>query len=198
MNNTITPSRYARLAGLCLCLIFLYYPIYAQLPAGFIDAKSQGGYDAPMGVVFSKNGQKMFVWEKKGKLWVSNWNGTTYVRQGPVVLDISEEVADWRDFGFQSVCLDPNFDTNGLIYTFYQVDRHHLFNFGTPQYNAATNEYFKASISRLTRYKINNNGGTLAADNASRKILLGETKSTGVPIVHESHAGGHAFRHDGR
>jgi glucose/arabinose dehydrogenase len=190
MNNTSTPSRFTRLAGLCLCLLFLYFPSYAQLPSGFIDAKSQGGYDAPMGVIFSKDGQKMFIWEKKGKLWVSNWNGTTYVRQGPVVLDISEEVADWRDFGFQSIALDPNFDTNGLIYTFYQVDRHHLLNFGTPQYSATTNEYFKASISRLTRYKINNNGGTLAADNASRKILLGETKSTGVPSVHESHAGG--------
>lgn len=190
MNNTFTPSRFTRLAGLCLCLLFLYLPSYAQLPAGFIDAKSQSGYSSPMGVIFSKNGQKMFVWEKKGTLWVSNWNGATYVKQATVVLNLSEEVADWRDMGFQSVALDPNFDTNGLIYTFYQVDRHHLLNFGTPQYNAATNEYFKASISRLTRYKLNINSGIMTADNASRKILLGETKSTGVPIVHESHAGG--------
>ncbi len=190
MNNTFKSSRLTRYAALCLSFLFFYLPIYAQLPTGFIDAKSQGGYTLPMGVIFSKNGQKMFVWEKKGTLWVSNWNGVTYVKQATVVLDISEEVADWRDFGFQSVALDPNFDSNGLIYTFYQVDRHHLLNFGTPQYNAATNEYFMASISRLTRYKINNNGGTLAADYASRKVLLGETKSTGVPLTHESHAGG--------
>jgi glucose/arabinose dehydrogenase len=190
MNNISNYSRLTRKVVLCLSLLFSYLSIYAQLPNGFIDAKSQGGYTSPMGVIFSKNGQKMFVWEKRGRLCVSNWNGSTYVKQASPVLDISDEVADWRDFGFQSVALDPNFDSNGLIYMFYQVDRHHLMNFGTPQYNSATNEYFKASISRVTRYRVNNNGGTLTADNTSRKVLLGESKSTGVPLVHESHAGG--------
>jgi glucose/arabinose dehydrogenase len=190
MNNISNYSRLTRKAAFCFCLLLSYLSTYAQLPAGFIDAKSQGGYTSPMGVIFSKNGQKMFVWEKKGTLWVSNWNGSTYVKQGSVVLNISEEVADWRDFGFQSVALDPNFDSNGLIYLYYQVDRHHLINFGTPQYNSATNEYFNASISRLARYKVNNTGGTLTADNASRKVLLGESRSTGVPMTHESHAGG--------
>ena len=171
------------------CTVFSL-SLFAQLPSGFIDAKVQGGYVSPMGVIFSKNGQKMFVWEKSGKLWCSTWNGTTYIKQSTPSLDISAEVGDWRDFGFQSVALDPNFDTNGLIYLFYQVDRHHLLNFGTPQYSATTNDYFKPSISRVSRYKLVNNGTTSVADVASRKVLLGETKSTGVPLVHESHAGG--------
>ncbi len=188
MNNFY--ARMARFAIPFLLLLATISNISAQLPTGFIDAKVQGGYVSPMGIVFSKDGQKMFVWEKKGTLWVSTWNGTTYVKQGTVSLNISEEVGDWRDFGFQSVALDPNFDTNGLIYLFYQVDRHHLLNFGTPQYNAATNEYYKPSISRVTRYKLNNNNSVFTADYASRKVLLGESKSTGVPLVHESHAGG--------
>ena len=190
MNNITNAARLSSRVFACFFLLLFSISAYSQLPNGFIDAKLQSGYTAPMGVIFSKNGQKMFVWEKKGTLWVSNWNGSTYVKQASVVLDISEEVADWRDFGFQSVALDPNFDTNGKIYLFYQVDRHHLLYFGTPQYNSATDEYFNASISRLSCYKVNNNGGILTADNASRKVLLGETKSTGVPLTHQSHAGG--------
>jgi glucose/arabinose dehydrogenase len=185
------------LCAILLCTL-LSNSMFAQLPNGFVDGKAQGGYTTPMGVAFTKNGQQLFVWEKSGKLWISNWNGTAYVKPASPALDISGEVGDWRDFGFQNVCLDPNFDTNGLIYMFYQVDRHHLFNFGTPQYDPAKNEYYNASISRVTRYKLNNNNGTLTADYNSRKILLGETKNTGVPLVHESHAGGQiVFGSDG-
>jgi PKD repeat protein len=190
MNKTyFSPSSKVFYALFCF-FTTLTITLSAQLPTGFVDIKLQGGYTSPMGVVFSKNGQKMFVWEKKGKLWCSAWNGTAYVKQSTAVLDISPEVGDWRDFGLHSVALDPNFDANGLIYLYYQVDRHHLMKFGTPQYSATTDEYYKASISRLTRYKVNVTNGVAAADNASRKILLGETKSTGVPLLYESHAGG--------
>jgi glucose/arabinose dehydrogenase len=163
--------------------------MYAQLPTGFVDTKAQSGYTAPMGVIFTKNGQKMFIWEKSGIVWVSNWNGSSYVKQSSPVLDISEEVGNWRDLGLHSVALDPNYDSNGLIYLFYQVDRHHLINFGTPQYSSTTDEYFQATISRVTRYKTTING-TITADIASRKILLGESKTTGIPVIFESHTGG--------
>ncbi|GAB3995427.1 hypothetical protein GCM10028807_35530 [Spirosoma daeguense] len=143
-----------------------------------------------MGTIFSPDGKQLFVWDKAGRVWVSNWNGVQYVKQTSVVLDISPEVGNWRDFGLASMCLDPNFATNGLIYLFYVVDRHHLLNFGTTAYNAATNDYFKATISRVTRYKVLKTNNVLTADASSRKVLLGETKSTGVPLTHESHAGG--------
>ena len=170
--------------SICCALSLLYFvtPIRAQLPNGFISGKAQDGYVAPMGVVFSKDGRRMFVWEKRGIVWVSNWNGTTYVKQTTPVLDISAEVGDWRDFGFASICLDPNFDQNGLMYMFYAVDRHHLINFGTPQYNATTNTYYQATISRVTRYRINL-GTTLTADYGSRRVLLGETRTTGVTLI---------------
>ena len=190
MNVTLNSSRLRRRTLTIFSFIFLATCAFAQLPSGFVDSKAQGGYSFPMGIVFSVNGQKMFVWEKRGTIWVSDWNGTSYVKQIAPVLDLSEEVGDWRDFGLQSIALDPNYSVNGLIYLFYQVDRHHLLKFGTPQYSPTTNEYFNATISRVTRYKTNVVGLSLIADATSRKVLLGETKSTGVPLTHDSHAGG--------
>jgi glucose/arabinose dehydrogenase len=189
-----TPLRRAVAAWLCaLCTVFLFsnHSVIAQgLPTGFLQARTQNGYTAPMGVVFTPNGQQQFVWDKSGKVWVSTWNGSQYVKQATVALDISEEVGNWRDFGLLSVCLDPNFATNGKVYLFYMVDRHHLMNFGTASYSATTDTYYQATISRVTCYQLVNNNGTWSANTASRKVLLGETKSTGVPLTHESHAGG--------
>jgi glucose/arabinose dehydrogenase/PKD repeat protein len=190
MNFIASTVSLTRKAFSCVGLFFFSLALSAQLPSGFIDTKIQAGFEDPMGVVFSKDGKLMFAWERKGTIFLSSWNGTAYIKQSAAVLDIRDEVGNWGELGFQSVALDPNFDTNGLIYTYYQVDRHHLMNFGTPQYSTTDNSYGQASISRVTRYKLTNTNGAYKADNASRKILLGETKSTGVPLLHASHAGG--------
>ncbi len=56
----------------------------------------------------------------------------------------------------------------------------------------------KATIGRITRFTTSTSGGNLVASAASRKVLLGETKSTGIPILHESHGTGSlAFAADG-
>ncbi len=183
--------RFWRLAVLGITSQFLQSPAYTQsLPAGFVSSVLQSGYDTPMGTVFSADYKQLFVWEKSGKVWVSLWNGTQYVKQATPVLDISEEVGNWRDFGLASICLDPNFAQNGLLYLFYMVDRHHLLYNGTAKYNPATNEYYNATISRVTRYQVKTANTTLTADPATRFVLLGESKTTGVPLTHESHAGG--------
>jgi glucose/arabinose dehydrogenase len=161
----------------------------AQLPAGFTVNLVQDGYEAPVGVIFSADGTSMFTWEKAGRIYVSKWNGSSYVKQTAAVLDISEEVGNWSDFGLLSVCLDPDFDQNGLIYLYYVVDRHHLIYSGTAQYNPASNDYFKATISRVTRYKLNT-GTAISTDYSTRKILIGETKKTGIPLLQVTHAGG--------
>jgi glucose/arabinose dehydrogenase len=173
--------------------ILLYFSSFVaaqKLPAGFLSSTVQSGYDTPVGTVFSPDGQQLFVWDKAGRVFVSTWNGTTYTRQSTPVLDISDEVGNWRDFGLLSVCLDPNFSQNGLFYLFYVVDRHHLLYYGTSQYNKDANEYFNATISRVTRYRAGNTNGSLIADRNSRQVLLGESKSTGIPVLYESHAGG--------
>ncbi|WP_080239804.1 putative Ig domain-containing protein [Spirosoma rigui] len=189
---------YLRTGFLNLLLLSLFLgtllrngPLLAQsLPSGFASSQLQNGYSTPVGAVFSSDGRQLFVWEKAGRVWVSNWNGSTYIRQSTPVIDISDEVGDWGDGGFLSACLDPGFSSNGLLYLFYVVDRHHLLYYNTPQYNRGLNEYDNSSINRVTRYRVTNTGGTLAADISSRQVLIGESRTTGIPMVFPSHVGG--------
>src|SRR5688500_3369438 len=146
--------------------ILLYFstPLTAQpaLPPGFnlaVDATAA----APIGIAFTTDGKKMFVWEKGGIVYLFNHNSTsnTYVKQATPVLNISEETGNWQDHGLLGFALDPNFAVNGRIYLAYVVDRHYLINFGTLLYNSASNEYFKATIGRVTRYTTVMSGSNL-------------------------------------
>lgn len=179
--------KYSIIASLLLSFSF---QALAQLPSGYASEQVFSGLNQAIGTVFNSDGTKMFIWEKAGRVYVANWNGSSYVKQSNPVLDISDEVGNWRDFGFSSFCLDPDFDTNGLVYMFYMVDREHLMDYGTPSYDPNDNDYYEASISRVTRYKLNLGSSPLTTDYSSRKVLLGETPSTGIPLLHESHAGG--------
>jgi uncharacterized repeat protein (TIGR01451 family) len=176
---------------LAIFLFFLKENLRAQ-PTGFSDNLYLGGWNQVAGFTWDNNG-RMYVWETVGKVWVVV-NG---VKQSTPLLDISEEVGAWRDFGLLGFALDPNFLSNGYIYLLYVVDRHHLLKFGTPQYSATTNEYFAATIGRITRYQVNINGYNSIVPN-SRAILLGATPNDGPPILHESHGTGSlAFGQDG-
>ncbi|MFM2146380.1 MAG: hypothetical protein RL732_1216, partial [Bacteroidota bacterium] len=100
-------------------------------------------------------------------------------------------VGNWGDHGLSGFALHPNYETNGLIYLQYVVDRHHLLYFGTASYSATTNSYDNATIQRVTRYKTTfNTNNEVVADAASRFILIGESKTTGIPVTHSSHSGG--------
>ncbi len=126
-------------------------------------------------------------------MWIVD-NGT---RLASPLVDISEEVGNWRDHGLLGFALDPDFLNNGRIYMLYAVDRHHLMNYGTGSYSASTNEYYAATIMRITRYTAT--GPTFnTADAGSRVVLLGETRQTGVALLHESHSTGSlVFGNDG-
>lgn len=168
--------------GVFCMSLFYAFPAFTQ-PTGFIDQVESDNWDQLVGFTWDDNGQQ-YVWEKGGKVWVVDINGN---KLATPLLDISEEVGNWRDFGMLGFALDPNFLTNGFFYVNYLVDRHHLFNFGTGSYSATTNEYFDASIGRVTRFQadINTNFTTLVPN--SRFVLIGETKETGMPHLHESH-----------
>lgn len=154
------------------------------VPAGFNDAVVVSGFTEPVGFTFDAN-NRLYVWEKGGKVWIVE-NG---VRLPSPLVDISEEVGNWRDHGMLGFALDPNFLSNGYIYLFYTVDRHYLMNYGTANYNPATNEYYSATIMRLTRYTATGPSYTTTSA-ASRKVLIGETKETGIPLLYESHSTG--------
>ena len=175
-------------------IILLSHPGFSQtmLPTGFSSTTIGSGWTAPVGTAFDNSGNKLFVWEKGGKVYLCNWNTTTqlYTKQATPVLNISDEVGNWRDFGMLGFALDPNFNVNGFIYVLYVVDRHHLLYFGTTNYNTATDTYFDATIGRVTRYKTVTTVNGIEADVNTRTILIGESISTGIPILHQSHGVG--------
>ena len=136
-------------------------------------------------MTFDQTG-RMYVWEKKGKVYTVE-DG---IKNPIPLIDISEEVGGWRDFGLLGFALDPNFLSNGYIYLLYIVDRHHLLHYGTSSYNSSKNQYYNASIGRLTRYTAEQSTNYSSVDLTSRKVLLGATKENGFPNLHESHGTG--------
>jgi glucose/arabinose dehydrogenase len=153
------------------------------VPPGFSDVTINADFDQAVGVTFSADGRG-YVWEKAGRVWLLE-NGE---KSATPLIDISQEVGNWRDLGLLGFALDPNFASNGYIYLLYTVDFHHLRFFGTPQYNPNANEYFRDTISRLTRYTARAEDGRRSVDPTTRLILVGETMSTGFPVCHQSHA----------
>jgi len=178
-----------------VCSFLAQHGIKAQpvLPPNFNSLAAPGpAFEQPVGVAWDQSGRQ-FVWEKGGKVWVVV-NG---VRNVTPLLDISEEVGNWRDHGMLGFALDPAFLTNGRFYVSYVVDRHHLMNFGSANYSATTNDYYSATIIRITRYTAPG-PDHVVADPGSRTILLGATPQTGAPVTHESHGcGSLVFGNDG-
>ena len=157
------------------------------------SATTSSSWNQPVGLLFSKYGDKLFVWEKAGKVYVCNRNAAgEYQRQSTPVIDISAEVGDYSDYGLTGFALDPNFESNGKIYISYVVDRYYLLNYGKPGYNPTPTKIDKpgATIGRITSYTTSANGGVLSANLGSRTVLVGDTKETGVPILHKSHGTG--------
>ncbi|MCC6384631.1 MAG: PQQ-dependent sugar dehydrogenase [Bacteroidia bacterium] len=175
--------------------LFLCFSVFSQvLPPNFQRVLVNNSWTELTGFRFDSTGQ-MYVWEKGGKIWVIDTNG---VKLPNMLLDISEEVGNWRDHGLNGFVLDPNFRVNGYYYLFYTVDRHYLMNFGLPSYNSSTNDYYSATIARVTRYTADPATNFTSTIPGSRLILLGEDKKTGIPVLHESHSGGQlAFGSDG-
>lgn len=162
----------------------------AQVPDGFVDQLHSSNWQNPTGITFDSNG-KMYVCEKEGKVYVVENNVKT------LFLDISEEVAIYGDYGILGFVLDPNFINNGHVYLYYVVDRYYLLNHGTEGYDSNIS-LEGATIARVTRYTTPTPQTPTTVDYGSRLVLLGETKSTGIPITGTNHAGGGlAFGNDG-
>lgn len=174
------------LSILAFVMLFSFSNTLFAQPTGFVDQEFVGTFDQAVGLTFDDNG-RMYVYEKGGKVWIVE-NGQ--VASSPL-LDISEEVGNWRDFGMLGFVLDPNFLSNGYMYCLYLVDRHHLLNFGTNNYNPNTDEYFNATIGRITRFQADAATGFTTLVPNSRNVLLGENVSSdGFASLHQSHGTG--------
>jgi glucose/arabinose dehydrogenase len=177
--------RFTWLAG---CLLLLASGLQAALPSGFSDtavAGPAGGWTEAVGVKFEANG-RMYVWERGGRVWFKEATESGF----NLLLDLAEEVMPFLDHGLIDFTLDPNFRLNGFIYVSYAVDRHHLLYYGTPSYNPATTIMQAATIGRVTRYTCRAADGFRSVDPGSRRILIGDTKQSGIPVLSDTHFGG--------
>lgn len=161
-------------------------PAAAAPPAGFVADTIGGAFTDVVGATGLPDG-RVLAWERSGLVWMI---GTDGQRVPTPVLDIRDEVGAWRDFGLLGLALDPNFPSVPDIYLLYVVDRHHLRFAGTPSYDPAANEYFAATIGRITRYSLDPAQGLARTVPSSRRVILGDSASTGLPVCHQSHAVG--------
>ncbi len=192
---TITCTKNASIREFLLFFSFLLpvVHLWAQLPENFNDQAVSAGWTEATGLTFDDRG-RMFVWEKRGMVHIVEHGN----RLPEPLIDISEEVGNWRDHGLLGFTLHPNFLNNGYIYLLYAVDRHHLLYYGTDQYDPNSSVAFQASIGRLTRYTADPASDFTQIIPESRKVLIGETKDTGFPLLHESHGMGSViFGEDG-
>ncbi len=158
-----------------------------------VDQVVAGPFQFAVGVALDHHGT-IFVWERFGRvLWVEEGGAPE------VLIDLSEEVGSWSDHGLLGFALDPDFELNGHIYLYYVVDHHHLVHFGTPSYDPDADEYGIDTIARVTRYTVlDAHQLELGVDPASRRVLIGESISTGIPICGSSHGvGSLVFGEDG-
>ncbi|MEO0470795.1 MAG: PQQ-dependent sugar dehydrogenase, partial [Bacteroidota bacterium] len=178
--------------SLLATLVVLYVPAQ-ELPPVFVDQLVSDDWDQITGLTFAEDG-RMYAWEKAGRLWVVEDDE----KSDQPVIDISAEVGNWGDHGLTGVVLHPNFLNNGLFYLLYSVERHHLLYFGTPDYDPGISLTNQASIGRLTRYTADPATNFTSTIPNSRKVLIGEDISSGIPLLHVSHGVGHlAFGTDG-
>lgn len=159
------------------------FSLQAQLPEGFYEQVYASGFDQPMGISFDAQG-RMFVWEKAGRVFVVDSSGR---RLPEPLIDIREEVSNWKDHGLMGFALDPDFSINGYFYLFYALDLHYYEQYGRATYNADTTINFQATIGRLTRFTADPAGDFTRALPNSRKVLLGEKLENGVPLLYEFH-----------
>jgi len=175
-----------RILYLSILLVF-HTSLWAQteLLDGFSQEWLDLDFENPVGIAYDDL-DRMMVWEKGGKVWyVINEEKAT-----EPLLDISDEVGNYGDVGMLGFTTDPDFLNNGYIYVFYVVDFHHLMFAGTSLYDPDANLYEQATITRCTRYTVNDIETNPTVDYASRKILLGEGPGSGPSSMFQTHIGG--------
>jgi glucose/arabinose dehydrogenase len=151
------------------------------------------GLNQAVGITFASDGRG-FLWEKAGIVRVLE-NGQ--VLPTPLI-DISDEVGNWRDLGLVGLCLDPDFATNGHIYLWYVVDYYHLMHAGEPGYDPNQSTLYHDTIGRLTRYTAKKDDQFHSIDPSSRLVLVGRGIGDGPAVTHLGHGVGTlAFGEDG-
>jgi glucose/arabinose dehydrogenase len=163
-----------------------YQPLSAQLLPEFVDELIDDSLLKPVGIQFDNKGTG-YVWEQSGLVHLLDTNG---VIVNTPFIDIREEVSEFVDHGLLGFAIDPYFEQNHFVYLMYVVDPHHLFKFGTPEYDPNFTITNDASIGRITRYTADPSTNYTTVLPESRKVLIGQTHQDGFPVVASSHGVG--------
>ena len=185
-NESISKTSALKLFCFAFIVLFLItsgHSLFGQLPSHFYNITLATGMKNVEGVVFDHN-KRMYAWEKNGKIIIIDSNG---VANPAALLNIVPEVGNWNDHGLNGLVLDPDFKNNGFFYVNYVVDRHHLLYNGTLSYNKDSDEFYNATIARVTRYTADPSSGFNKVVPGSRKVIIGSTKFNGIPVTHKSH-----------
>lgn len=190
---TFLCTKFSKIFFLSAFVLNLTFSITFAQPTGFIDEMVSNDWNFPVGMTFDNTG-RMYVWQKGGLVYKVE-NGVKNV-----LIDINEEVLNFNDHGLNGFALDPNYLSNGYVYLMYAAKRYYVLNYGTPEYdpNVNANEPFKTTIGRIVRYTVDFSSGSPVVDYNSRLVLVGETLSTGIPILVDNHGvGSLVFGSDG-
>ena len=164
-----------------------------SLPEGFYREWLPMEFDGLVGLTFDAQ-DRMYAWERSGKVWLIE-NG---IKAEEAFFDISHEVGNYSDSGFLGFVLDPDYEQNGYFYGFYLVDSYHLLYADEAFYNPEQDLYYRATITRCTRYTALNPSTNPEVDYDSRKVLFGQEEGLGSPAINVFHIGcGIDFGDDG-
>lgn len=128
------------------------------------------------------NDSVSLAWTLSGKVFMLLNN----VLDPEPLIDISEEVGFWGDYGMAGMVIDPDFVNNGLIYLLYNVDTYYLLNFGSPDYDPSQSWNYQAHLGRLARHQV-------TIDFPFEHIventfyLIGGSLDDGIPMMSSSH-----------
>jgi glucose/arabinose dehydrogenase/PKD repeat protein len=157
------------------------------VPGGFEVVNVGGVYVWPVGMAFTPQGDVLIA-EKSGYVRVRG----PFQDQGPPFLDLSAEGNNHGDRGMLGITVHPGFVADGgptsWVYMLYTVSP-------LPGQDVDFDHEDRYSFSRLTRYRAVTVDGVVAADPATREVLLGNqlpdgTVPDGIASLHSSHSNG--------
>ena len=155
-----------------------------QLQEGFQIQTVSEGWGQLTGLEFGEDGT-LYILDKRGIIWL--------VKEGKKLdtpfLDIQDEVANHGDMGLMGFELDPDFRENGYCYVFYLSDYNNVINEGKPDFDPKASLLWRSTIARVARFQANLTDFS-TVDPSTRHLLVGATKESGIPVLHESHIGG--------
>lgn len=134
-----------------------------------------------MGMIFDENGC-MYVWEKKGVVWVVDIVGNFYLE---FFIDILEEVSNWKDYGLMGFMLDNDFLANGYFYLFYVLDLYYYEYYGILEYSFDSIVIWKLMIGWVVCYWVDLIMVYFWVLEGSWYILLGEMIEDGIFLMYE-------------